>query len=110
MTEMRQVPGVMFCLDRCRALRLCHMHAQRAICMNAHLHAVYLKQARQSWRAGIALAAHGPYTAAGVSKVLDLNVDVVGKAFGSFRGIVAELEEYFKSLQRQKAAKSGKKR
>ena len=45
--------------------------------------------------AGIVLAAHGPYTAAGVSAVTDLSVDVIGTAFGSFHGVVSALEAHF---------------
>eukprot|EP00892_Ulva_mutabilis_P012592 jgi/Ulvmu1/9705/UM055_0043.1 len=44
---------------------------------------------------GIVLAAHGPYTAAGVAAATDLSVDVIGSAFGSFHGVVAALEAHF---------------
>lgn len=46
------------------------------------------------------LAAHGPYTAAGVAAVIDLSVDVVGRAFGSFHGVVAALEAHFTAPSR----------
>jgi hypothetical protein len=46
-------------------------------------------------RADIVMAAHGPYTAAGVTEVTGIHVDVVGKAFGSFHGVVTALEEHF---------------
>jgi hypothetical protein len=50
--------------------------------------------------AGIVLAAHGPYTAAGVTAETDLDVDVVGTAFGSFHGVVSALEEYYAPKKR----------
>jgi hypothetical protein len=47
------------------------------------------------WFAGIALAAHGPYTAAGVAAVTDMEVSVIGAAYGSFQGVVNALAAYF---------------
>jgi uroporphyrinogen-III synthase len=48
-------------------------------------------------RHGVVLAAHGPYTAAGVAAVLGVGVDafVVSRDFSSFHGVVAALEEAF---------------
>jgi hypothetical protein len=43
----------------------------------------------------VLLAAHGPYTAAGVTKTIGLPVPCVGQSFGSFHGVVAELEGHF---------------
>lgn len=43
----------------------------------------------------VLLAAHGPYTAAGVAKTLGLDVPCVGRNFGTFDGVVAELERHF---------------
>lgn len=40
---------------------------------------------------GTLLAAHGPYTAAGVGEVLGTPVTVVSRAFGSFHGLVDAL-------------------
>ena len=45
--------------------------------------------------AGIALAAHGPYTAAGVAAVTDMEVSVIGAAYGSFHGVVNALAAHF---------------
>lgn len=44
---------------------------------------------------GVLLAAHGPYTAAGVADTLGLPVDCVSKDFSSFGGLVAALSQHF---------------
>lgn len=44
---------------------------------------------------GLVLAAHGPYTAAGVSQVLGVPVPVVSRNFASFDGLVAALEQHW---------------
>lgn len=41
------------------------------------------------------LAAHGPYTAAGVTSTTGLPVPCVGQRFGTFDGVVSALEEHF---------------
>jgi hypothetical protein len=45
----------------------------------------------------VLLAAHGPYTAAGVSDTLGLPVTCVSKSFSTFDGIVSALEEFLSS-------------
>jgi len=56
---------------------------------------------RRAWAAmekvGVPLAAHGPYTAAGVEATLGKPVAIVSENFSSFRGVVAALELYFSS-------------
>jgi hypothetical protein len=52
--------------------------------------------------AGIVLAAHGPYTAAGVTAETELDVDVVGTAFGSFHGVVSALETFYAPKEGQR--------
>lgn len=46
-------------------------------------------------RQGIVLAAHGPYTAAGVTSVTGLEVECIGRDFATFNGVVMALEEHF---------------
>lgn len=46
---------------------------------------------------GTLMAAHGPQTAAGVSKALDLPIDCINKNFSSFAGLVQSLEAFFSS-------------
>jgi hypothetical protein len=41
----------------------------------------------------VLLAAHGPYTAAGVESILGLPVPCVSQSFGSFTGLVKELSQ-----------------
>jgi hypothetical protein len=41
----------------------------------------------------VLLAAHGPYTAAGVSETLGLPVTCVSTSFSTFDGLVAALED-----------------
>ena len=43
-------------------------------------------------RHNVLLAAHGPYTAAGVSSILNLPVTCVSSNFSSFAGLVSALE------------------
>ncbi|KAG2434103.1 hypothetical protein HXX76_007830 [Chlamydomonas incerta] len=51
---------------------------------------------------GVALAAHGPYTAAGAAAVLGLPVPVVSRSFSTFDGVVMALEEHFALEGRQR--------
>lgn len=80
----------------CRARQLLHIQAQGL----QHLLTAYAR--RGAWaalqRAGVPLAAHGPYTAAGVEATLGSPVDVVSRDFSSFRGLVAALERHFSAL------------
>ncbi len=43
----------------------------------------------------VLLAAHGPYTAAGVANTLGLEVECVSKDFSSFDGLVAALARHW---------------
>ena len=45
-------------------------------------------------RHGVLLAAHGPFTADGVSRVLELDVCCVSQDFSTFGGLVTALEEW----------------
>lgn len=49
----------------------------------------------------VLLAAHGPYTAAGVSEVLGLEVECVSKDFSSFDGLAAALARHWTGSSQQ---------
>lgn len=46
---------------------------------------------------GIVLAAHGPQTAAGAAAVLGMDVPCVSKDYSSFAGVVAAIEQWFRT-------------
>ena len=56
-----------------------------------------LRLALQNYQ--VLLAAHGPYTAAGVSDVLGLPVTCVSQNSASFDGLISALEAHYEGLE-----------